>query len=79
MNVPTRISIIVTLMLHVQTQMEVINVLVTLDIQETGRLAKVLNRITYNILLATYDKNCEVRTRIYNYFKGPYDSFSSKI
>ena len=57
MNVPTRISIIVTLMLHVQTQKEVINVLVTLDIQETGRLAKVLNRITYNILLATYDKN----------------------
>ena len=57
MNVPTRISIIVTLMLHVQTQKEVINVLVTLDIQETGRLAKVLNSITYNILLATYDKN----------------------
>ena len=58
MNVPTRISIIVTRMLHVQTQMEVINVLVTVDMQETRRLAKVLNRITctYNILLATYEK-----------------------
>ena len=75
MNVPTRISIIVTRMLHVQTQMEVINVLVTLDLRETGRLAKVLNSITYNILLATYDKNFELRTRIYDYIKGPYDSF----
>ena len=46
MNVPTRISIIVTQMLHVQIRMEVINVLVTLDMLETGQLAKVMNRTT---------------------------------
>ena len=65
MNVPTQISIIVTQMLHVQTQMEVINVLVTLDLRETGQLAKVLNRNTYNILLEQHTtKICILQTRI---------------
>ena len=76
MNVPTRISIVVTQMLHVQTWMEVINVLVTLDMRETGRLAKVLNSTTYNILLEQHTtKVCILQAKIYDYFKNPYDSF----